>query len=208
QVLRGQRHPWPLIIKQQAGDPVASASMHNLERIDASRGLGIVLRIPAFLCAPNLDKIAKLLDAGRDAALEETVRLEVGIVLLHEHVGSQQKNITLACRFILCGRGLRNNPAQPAVGHKQRAEALPVALSSWAGNHVIECSDEVVHCVHVAGVLCRRPIWMPCECADERRRRGCGGSRLLCARVERQSQKKTTQYKIATTNPGIISLVY
>src|ERR1700679_3170897 len=38
----------------------------------------------------NLDKIAKLLDSLHDAALEETVRLEVGIVLLHEHVGSQK----------------------------------------------------------------------------------------------------------------------
>ncbi len=74
-------------------------SMHNLERIDASRGwLGVVLRIPDFLRAPHLDKIAKLLDAVRDAALEETVRLEVGIVLLREHVGSQENGIALARR--------------------------------------------------------------------------------------------------------------
>ena len=60
--------------------------MHNLERIDASQGwLGVVLRIPAFLRTPHLDKIAKLLDSLHDAAPEETVRLEVGIVLLHEH---------------------------------------------------------------------------------------------------------------------------
>src|ERR1700727_2386417 len=180
--------------------------MHNLERIDASRGwLGVVLRIPGFLRTPHLDKIAKLLDSLHDAALEETVRLEVGIVSLHEHVGSQENGITLACRCILSGRRLRNNPAKPTVGHKQRAEAVPVALSSWAGDHVIERSYQVVHSVHVAGVLCRRPVWMPCKCPDERRRRRCGRSRL---RVERQSHKKTTQYKIATTNHGIISLVY
>src|SRR6202034_1974019 len=52
-----------------------------------ARWLGVVLRIPAFLRTPHLDKIAKLLDSLHDAALEETVRLEVGIVLLHEHVG-------------------------------------------------------------------------------------------------------------------------
>src|SRR5271155_3833019 len=116
--------------------------MHNLERIDASRGwLGGVLRIPAFLRTPNLDKIAKLLDADRDAALEETVRLEVGIVLLHEHVGSQENGITLACLCILCGRRLRNHPGKPTVGHKQRAEAVPVAVSSWAGDRVIQRSD-------------------------------------------------------------------
>ena len=61
----------------------------------------------------NLDKIAKLLDSLHDAALEETVRLEVGIVLLHEHVGSQENGITLACRCILCGRRLRNNVRYP-----------------------------------------------------------------------------------------------
>jgi hypothetical protein len=38
--------------KAEAGDPEASVSVHNLERIDASRGwLGVVLRIPAFLRA-------------------------------------------------------------------------------------------------------------------------------------------------------------
>ena len=66
--------------------------MHNLERIDASRGwLGVVPRIPAFLRTPHLDKIATLLDSLHDAALEETVRLEVGIVLLHEHFGGVRK---------------------------------------------------------------------------------------------------------------------
>src|SRR5271163_5241451 len=133
------------MIKEKAGDPEASVSMHNLERIDASREwLGVVLRIPEFGRAPHLDKITKLLDADRDAALEETVRLEVGIVLLHEHVGSQENGITLACRSILCGRRLRNDPGKPTVGHKQRAEAVPVALSSGAGNHVIERSYQVV----------------------------------------------------------------
>ncbi|MGA6980837.1 MAG: hypothetical protein WBZ11_04725, partial [Candidatus Sulfotelmatobacter sp.] len=68
------------MIKEKVGDPEASVSVHNLERIDASRGwLDIVLRVPDFGCAPHLDKIAKLLNAVRDAALEETVRLEVGI---------------------------------------------------------------------------------------------------------------------------------
>ena len=106
----GSVTPGSLTIKEKAGDPEASVSMHNLKRIDASRGWpGIVLRIPAFFCAPNLDKIAKLLDADRDAALEETVRLEVRIVSLHEHAWSQDDCITLLCRFILCGRRLRIN---------------------------------------------------------------------------------------------------
>jgi hypothetical protein len=35
QVPRGQRYPWSLIIKDEAGDPETSLSMHNLERIDA-----------------------------------------------------------------------------------------------------------------------------------------------------------------------------
>src|ERR1700677_4638005 len=93
----------------------------------------------------NLDKIAKLLDSLRDAALEETVRLEVGIVLLHEHVGSQGNGITRASRFILYGRRFGINPGNLYVRHKQRAEAVPVARSSWAGDHVIEPSDQVVH---------------------------------------------------------------
>jgi hypothetical protein len=60
------------MIKEKAGDPEASVSMHNLERIDASREwLGVVLRIPEFGRAPHLDKIAKLLNSGGDAALEE-----------------------------------------------------------------------------------------------------------------------------------------
>jgi hypothetical protein len=127
------------MINEKAGDPEASLSMHNLERIDASRGwLGVVLRIPHFGRAPHLDKIAKLLNSDRDAALEETVRLELWIVLLHEHVGSQENGITLACRFILCGRRLRNKRDDSPVGHKQRAEAVPITLSTWAGNHVIE----------------------------------------------------------------------
>src|SRR5580704_4331086 len=106
--------------------------MHNLKRIDASREwLGIVLRIPDFRRAPNLDKIAKLLHADRDAALEETVRLQVGIVLLREHLGSQENGIALARRCILRGRGLRNNRDDPPVGHKQRAEAVPIALAGW-----------------------------------------------------------------------------
>src|SRR6202050_5378999 len=110
QVFLGQRHPWSLMIKEKAGDPEASVSMHNLERIDASREwLGVGLRIPDFGRAPHLDKIAKLLEAVGDAALEETVRLEVGIVLLREHVGSQENGIALACRCILRGRRLRNN---------------------------------------------------------------------------------------------------
>src|SRR5277367_2373040 len=110
QVFLGQRHPWSLVIKEKAGDPEASVSVHNLERIDASREwLGVVLRIPEFGRAPHLDKIAKLLNSVRDAALEETVRLEVGIVLLREHVGSSENRIALACRCILRGRRLRNN---------------------------------------------------------------------------------------------------
>ena len=65
--------------------------MHNLERIDASREwLGVVLRIPDFGSAPHLDKLAKLLESVRDVALEETVRLEVGIVPLLEHVGVER----------------------------------------------------------------------------------------------------------------------
>jgi hypothetical protein len=49
------------MIKEKAGDPEASVSMHNLKRIDASRRwLGVVLRIPDFGRAPHLDKIAKL----------------------------------------------------------------------------------------------------------------------------------------------------
>jgi hypothetical protein len=63
----------------------------------------------------NLDKIAKLLDSLHDAALEETVRLEVGIVLLHEHVGSQENGITLACRCILCGRRLPEQCPIPTI---------------------------------------------------------------------------------------------
>src|SRR5277367_4658327 len=105
-------------------------------QIDRNNLLRLHMLRPISLC--SLDKFAKHLNAVRDAALEETVRLEVGIVLLREDVGSQEKGITLACRCILCGRRLRNNPAKPSVGHKQRAEAVPVALSSWAGDHVIE----------------------------------------------------------------------
>jgi len=42
--------PWSLILKDEAGDPEASVSMHNLERLDASRGwLRVVLRVPASL---------------------------------------------------------------------------------------------------------------------------------------------------------------
>jgi hypothetical protein len=104
--------------------------MHNLERIDASRGwLGFVLRIPAFLRTPHLDKIAKLLDSLHDVALEETVRLEVGIVSLHEHVGSQENGIALACRCILCGRRLRNNVQYPRLGVLMRP---PATLLSFA----------------------------------------------------------------------------
>jgi hypothetical protein len=74
--------------------------------------------LSAFLaiCRSHLDKIAKLLDSLHDAALEETVRLEIGIVLLHEHVGSQENGITLACRCILCGRRLRNYVQYPRLG--------------------------------------------------------------------------------------------
>src|SRR6202161_3444778 len=98
------------MINEKAGNPEASLSMHNLERIDASRGwLGVVLRIPYFGRAPHLDKIAKLLEAVGDAALEESVRLEVGIVLLRKHVGSQENGIALAYRCILRGRRLRDN---------------------------------------------------------------------------------------------------
>src|SRR5271170_2875351 len=61
--------------------------------------------------------------------LEETVRLEVGIVLLHEHVGSQEKGITLACRCILCGRRLRNNVQYPRLGVLMRS---PATLLSFA----------------------------------------------------------------------------
>src|SRR5882672_1768847 len=71
----------------------------------------------------NLDNITKLLDSLHDAALEETVRLEVGIVLLHEHVGSQENGITLACRCILCGRRLRNNVQYPRLGVLMRPPA-------------------------------------------------------------------------------------
>ena len=46
------------MIKEKAGDPEASVNMHNLKRIDASRGwLGVVLRITDFGRAPYLDKI-------------------------------------------------------------------------------------------------------------------------------------------------------
>ena len=54
--------------------------------------------------APHLDKIAKLLNSVCDAALEETVRLKVGIVLLREHVGSQENRIALARRSIYCSQ--------------------------------------------------------------------------------------------------------
>ena len=38
--------------------------------------------MPALVCTPHVDKITELLDAVRDAALEEAVRLEVGVVSL------------------------------------------------------------------------------------------------------------------------------
>jgi hypothetical protein len=81
-------------------------------------------------------KIAKLPNSGGDTAREETIRPEVGIVLLREHIGTQENRIALARRSILRGRRLRNKRDDSAVGHKQRAEAVPITLSSWAGYHL------------------------------------------------------------------------
>src|SRR6202035_2246949 len=83
EVLFGQRQPWSFIIPADASNPEASSRMHNLDRIDASREwLAIILRVPALVCTPHVDEITELLDAVRDAALEEAVRLEVGVVSL------------------------------------------------------------------------------------------------------------------------------
>src|SRR6266849_56182 len=90
-------------------------------QIDRNNLLRLHMLRPISLC--SLDKFAKHLNAVRDAALEETVRLEVGIVLLREDVGSQEKGITLACRCILCGRRLRNNVQYPRLGVLMRPPA-------------------------------------------------------------------------------------
>ena len=106
--------------------------------------LGVVLRIPAFLRTPHLDKIAELLDSLHDAALEETVRLEVGIVLLHEHVGSQENGITLACRRILCGRRLRNNVQYPRLGVLMRPPATLLSFARYDPDYTSTTSYSVV----------------------------------------------------------------
>ena len=77
EVLFGQRQPRSLIIKNDAGNPEAPSTMHNLDRIDASREcLAIVLRIPVLVRAPHLAEITELLDAARYAALEEACALK------------------------------------------------------------------------------------------------------------------------------------
>jgi hypothetical protein len=80
--------------------------------------LSVALRIPAFVRAPHLDRIAKLLDSVRDAALEETVPLEAGIVSLRVHDPSQENGIALARRCILCGPRLGNSYLNPPFGQK------------------------------------------------------------------------------------------
>jgi len=82
-----------------------------------------------------------------------------------------------------------NVPVPPDVA--ESLHALPSENARyffWSGNGDPQTACKVVHSVHVAGALCRRPF------------------RMLCARIERQSCKKTAQYKIAATNHEIISL--
>jgi hypothetical protein len=72
-----QRQPRPLLVPEDAGNPEAPLGVHNLDRVDASREwLAIVLCVPALVCTPHVDEIAELLDAVRDASLEEAVRLK------------------------------------------------------------------------------------------------------------------------------------
>jgi hypothetical protein len=63
---------------------------------------GLVFGIPESGRAPPLYEIPELFDSAGYASFEETMRPKVGIVLLLEHVGSQEDSITLARRCILC----------------------------------------------------------------------------------------------------------
>jgi hypothetical protein len=60
----------------------------------------------------------QLLDSVRDAALEETVPLEAGIVSLRVHDPSHENGIALARRCILCGPRLGNSYLNPPFGQK------------------------------------------------------------------------------------------
>ena len=68
---------------------------------------------------PEADKIAKLLDSLHDAALEETVRPQVGIVLLREYVGSQENGTAL------CGTPLHLEPLGDAPAHRTICREKP-----------------------------------------------------------------------------------
>src|SRR5277367_3793830 len=127
--------------------------MHDLEGVDAPREwLSIFLLMPALIRAPNVQQVAELLYAVRDAALEEPMRFEVWVVPFDIHVGGDQSNIAPS----FGGGDFGANHSQPCIGQKERAESIPVAgLAGRPGDYVIKRSQEVIHRVHVARYLGR-----------------------------------------------------
>jgi len=84
-----QRQPRPFLVPEDAGNPEAPLGVHNLDRVDASREwMAIILRVSALVGTPHVNEITELLDAVRNASLEEAVGLKVGVISLDVHVGS------------------------------------------------------------------------------------------------------------------------
>ena len=110
-------------------------SLDNLERIDASREwLGVILRIPCFrTCSTPRQGCQTPRLGSRCCARRKPCVLKVGIVSLRVHVGSSGRTASLLASPAACLSTWPQTPEQLLaslpVGHEQRAEAVPVALS-------------------------------------------------------------------------------
>src|ERR1700679_25641 len=114
-----------------------------------------------LVCTPDMHQIAEFLDTVRYAALEEAMRFEVWIVAFDIHLGRAEDDVAFARRLVACGRSISTDRAEPAIGQEQRTEAIPISLlARRPGDHVIKRGHEVVHGVHITGVLGGGPAHM------------------------------------------------
>lgn len=147
--------------------------MDDLDRVNAPcKRFGVIRCVAALVSAPNMHEVAELFDTICDTPFEKALRFEIRVVALDIHVWGKEDGVTFACGLLRCGRSVRTDHTQPAIGQKERAEAVSIArFALRSRDYVIECRYEMLNCVYIARVLGRGPSGMTRERSHQRRRR-------------------------------------
>src|SRR5215472_135741 len=176
----GERVVVALLVPQDAHNPPSAAIVKQLNAVDPASKRSFAGSASGFVAAEDLGDVSEGLDAIHDGTFIKSMFCEVTAgppgVILDAH--GTDANGTIR---VLGGR------SEASQRQEQRAEAIPVALASGAGNHAVERHENTVDGLHVLGA----------RSGNARRRTGRGlrgrlllGRRLCRGRLSRSGKGK------------------